>query len=110
MAAKNFKNGNIHVRFEREEVEYLKNRIGDDIMILGSELQNVDAVLVGDEFCISNYEMGAMIYSFYSDLVYIINFNDVDNILRKGKTLILYGREPDEDDREDIKREYGETM
>ena len=55
-----------------------------------------------DEFCLSNYAMGAMIYNCYSDLVYIINFNDIEEILAAGRWLRLYAKTPDTDDREII--------
>lgn len=46
--------------------------------------------------------MGAMIYNCHSDFVYIINFNDIEEILTAGRWLRLYARIPDEDDREII--------
>lgn len=46
--------------------------------------------------------MGAMIYNCHSDLVYIINFNDIEKVLAAGHWLRLYARTPDEDDRKII--------
>ena len=46
--------------------------------------------------------MGAMIYNCHSDLVYIINFNDIEETLTAGRWLRLYARKPNEDDRETI--------
>ena len=46
--------------------------------------------------------MGAMIYNCYSDLVYIINFNDIEETLAAGRWLRLYARIPDTTDREII--------
>ena len=51
---------------------------------------------------IKEFENGAMIYNCYSDLVYIINFNDIEETLAAGRWLRLYARIPDKNDREII--------
>lgn len=49
--------------------------------------------------------MGCMIYNTYSDLVYIFRFGDFEK-LDEGETIILYGRKPDNEEREEIEKEF----
>lgn len=90
---KEFSNGNLSIRFPVEYREKLKSGVVSAIEVISWVL---------DEFCLSNYAMGAMIYNCYSDLVYIINFNDIEEILAAGRWLRLYAKTPDTDDREII--------
>lgn len=99
---KEFENGNLSIRFPAEYMEGLKSNKYSAIEVISWVLDELDCYFVGDEFCISNYAMGAMIYNCYSDLVYIINFNDIEETLAAGRWLHLYARIPDEDDREII--------
>lgn len=99
---KEFQNGNLSIRFPVEYREKLKSGVVSAIEVLSWTLDELDCYFIGDEFCISNYAMGAMIYNCYSDLVYIINFNDIEETLAAGRWLRLYARIPDEDDREII--------
>ena len=103
---KEFKNGNINIRFSRDAIIDLFENGGSvsDIEVLTCQLDNIDSYFVGEEFCISNYDMGAMIYNYYSDFVYIISFSDIDNVLKQGKTLKLYAKTPTDDDRDYIER------
>ena len=99
---KEFQNGNLSIRFPVEYREKLKNGVVSSIEVISWVLDELDCYFIGDEFCLGNYEMGAMIYNCYSDLVYIINFNDIDKVLAAGRWLRLYARIPDESDREII--------
>lgn len=99
---KEFGNGNINIRFSSEQIAELKTGKISAVEVLSWTLEEIDCYFVGDEFCISNYAMGAMIYNCYSDLVYIINFNDIEKTLAAGRWLRLYARIPDENDREII--------
>lgn len=99
---KEFQNGNLSIRFPVEYWEKLKNGVVSAIEVLSWTLDELDCYFIGDEFCLGNYAMGAMIYNCHSDFVYIINFNDIEEILTAGRWLRLYARIPDEDDREII--------
>ena len=99
---KEFQNGNLSIRFPVEYREKLKNGVVSSIEVISWVLEELDCYFIGDEFCLGNYAMGAMIYNCYSDLVYIINFNDIDKVLAAGRWLRLYARIPDENDREII--------
>ena len=99
---KEFNNGNLSIRFPVEYREKLKSGVVSAIEVISYVLDELDCYFVGDEFCLSNYAMGAMIYNCYSDLVYIINFNDIEETLTAGRWLRLYARKPTTDDRETI--------
>lgn len=101
---KRFKNGNINVRFFDENIEDCKAGKFSDIELLSFALENADCYIVGEEFCLSNYAMGCLIYNAYMDCIYILNFNDLD-ILLQGKTLKLYANfNIDDETRELIER------
>lgn len=99
---KEFKNGNLSIRFPIEYRDKLKSGVVSAIEVISWVLDELDCYFIGDEFCLGNCAMGAMIYNSYSDLVYIINFDDIEGTLAAGRWLRLYARVPDEDDREII--------
>ena len=99
---KEFQNGNLSIRFPVEYREKLKSGIVCPIEVLSCTLDELDCYFIGEEFCLGNYAMGAMIYNCYSDLVYIINFNDIEETLAVGRWLRLYARKPTTYDRETI--------
>lgn len=67
-------------------------------------LEELDCYFVGEEFCLSNYTTGAMIYNCYADLIYIINPGDIESVLAVGCWLRLYVKTPDLDDRKIIEK------
>lgn len=99
---KEFKNGNLSIRFPAEEMERLKKGTISAIEVISWTLDELDCYFIGEEFSLGNYAMGAMIYNCYSDLVYIINFNDILETLARGRWLRLNARKPNIDDREVI--------
>lgn len=99
---KEFNNGNLSIRFPVEYRDKLKSGVVSAIEVINWVLDELDCYFIGEEFCISNYSMGAMIYNCYSDLVYIIDFSDIENVLAAGRWLRLYARKPDETDRQVI--------
>lgn len=99
---KEFNNGNLSIRFPVEYREKLKSGVVSAIEVISWVLDELDCYFIGEEFCLSNYAMGAMIYNCYSDLVYIINFNDIKETLVPGRWLRLYARKPTTYDRETI--------
>ena len=99
---KEFNNGNLSIRFPVEYRGKLKSGVVSAIEVLSWVLDEFDCYFIGEEFCLGNDAMGAMIYNLHSDLVYIINFNDIENVLAAGRWLRLYARIPDECDREII--------
>lgn len=99
---KEFQNGNINIRLSADAIETIKSGKESDIFIISELFYWVDTYFVGDHFCLSNYDMGALLYNNYSDKCYIIAFSDIENTLMQGHTLKLYGFEPSENDRQTI--------
>ena len=89
---KQFKNGNLSIRFPVEYRDELKRGVISDIEVISWLLDELNCYFIGDEFCLSNYAMGAMIYNCHSDLIYIINFNDIDFYNVYGDRLLSSGK------------------
>jgi hypothetical protein len=77
----------------------------DELLIFSDVIGWLDTNIIGDAFCLSNYEMGIMLYNGYSDKCYIVSFTDLEKI-KAGEKVTLHAYDPDEDDREAIEREY----
>ncbi len=100
-----FKNGNINVRLDPDELSGVKKGSISAFEALSWELDAVDTYLVGDEFCLSNFDMGVYFYSAYSDAMFLFPMSELEK-LKEGKTVKLYAKAPDADDREYL-REKG---
>lgn len=98
---KEYKNGNITIKFDRELIELSKR---DNVLALSSALDTADCYFIGETYCLGNYATGHTIYNAYSDLVYIFDWNLLA-MLKNGETVRLYARKPDETDRELIEKE-----
>lgn len=99
---KEFKNGNMHIEYD----EYtMKSAVRGKWRTLVEVLDGLDCYLVGEEFSLGNWSMGCMIYNAYSDLVYIFDLADFKKLV-EGKTVILYGHKPDEEEREEIEKDF----
>lgn len=98
---KEYKNGNITIKFDRELIELSKR---DDVLALASALETIDCYFIGETYCLSNYATGHTVYNAYSDLVYLFDWNLLA-MLKNGETVRLYARKPDETDRELIEME-----
>ena len=101
-----FKNGNINIRFSKETINDIKANKFSDIECLSFALEDVDCYFVGEQFCLSNYDMGIMIYSAYSDKVFILAFSELETLIA-GKTLKLYAHKPDNEEREQLQYYLG---
>ena len=101
-----FKNGNINIRFSKETINDIKANKFSDIECLSFALDNVDCYFVGEQFCLSNYDMGVLIYSVYSDKAFILAFSEMDKLIQ-GKTLKLYAHKPNIEEREQIQYYLG---
>lgn len=87
---KEYKNGNITIKYDPVTVaESLK----DDILVLSEVLSRLDCYIIGDEFCISNYETGCSIYNYFSDKWYIFPFSYIYK-LERGEAVKLYAYDP----------------
>lgn len=98
---KEFINGNINLRFDRNMIEEAQK---DDVLTLASLLETLDCYFIGETYSLSNYETGHTIYNAYSDLMYVFAWNALEE-LKQGKTVKLYARKPGETDREILESE-----
>lgn len=53
-----------------------------------------DCALMGEEYCLSNYEMAADVYDYYSGKVIRLPYSQVDR-LAEGKPITFYARDPE---------------
>lgn len=53
-----------------------------------------DCALMGEEYCLSNYEMAADVYDYYSGKVIRLPYSQVDK-LAEGKPITFYARDPE---------------
>lgn len=98
---KEYKNGNIIIKYDRDMIAESKR---DSLLTLSSVLDEIDCYFIGETYCLNNYETGHMVYNSYSDLVYIFAWSELET-LEAGKAVRLFARKPDETDRELIERE-----
>lgn len=99
---KEFKNGNVNLRFSPEQITELKTGKVSAVEVISWTLDKIDCYFIGESYCLSNFTTGATIYNAHSDLCYIIDFSDIEKVLMAGHWLKLYARKPDETDREII--------
>ena len=98
---KEYKNGNITIKYDGDMIQASKK---DDVLTISDVLSWIDCYFIGETYCLSNYETGHTIYNVYSDLVYIFPWRFLED-LEAGKTIRLYARRPDENDREILETE-----
>lgn len=87
------------------DADTIQDAAKDDLLTFWDVISWMDTNIIGEEFCISNYEMGLMLYNDYSDKCYIVSFTDLERI-KAGEKVTLSAYDPGEDDREAIEREY----
>ena len=97
-----YKNNNLNVQFSQDEINEIKDGRYTPLEMLESIIEWSDCYLVGDIFCLSNYECGVYIYNFNRDVIYTLNLSDIDSVLLKGKTLKLCAREVNEYERQTL--------
>lgn len=100
-ACTQFRNGNINLCIEKEDLEDFKK---DQVFFLSDLLWWMNCDFIGETFCLNNFETGHLIYNSYMDCYYIFAWSDLER-LAEGKTVKLIAKEVTEDDRELIERE-----
>lgn len=85
MEIKQFRNNNLHIKFNKTDINEYKNSHLSDIEYI---FYNLDFSPVGEQYCISNYEMAVDVaynggYNFYR-----FNFSNIDKLLN-CKQIIL---------------------
>lgn len=99
-----FKNGNCNIRFSPDDIADIQAGKLSDIEILSFKMESLDLYFFGEQFCISNYEMGVLIYSAYSGKLFLLNCSDIDKFLMAGKTLKLIAFKPDKEQQQIINK------
>lgn len=99
-ACTQFKNGNINVKIEKEDLEDFNK---DQVFFLSDLLWWMNCEFIGETFCLGNFETGHLIYNNYMDCCYVFAWSDLDK-LAEGKSVKLYAREVTDEDRELIER------
>ena len=94
-------NNDLVIEYDADTIQAAAN---DEMLTFSDVLFWMGVDIIGDEFCLSNYEMGIQLYSGYSDKCYIVSYTDLERI-KAGEKVVLSAYEPDEDDREAIERE-----
>ena len=90
-----YKNNNLDVQFSQDEIDEINDGRYTPLEMLESIIEWSDCYLVGEIFCISNYECGVDIYNTNRDVLYTLMISDIDRVLLKGRTLKLHAREVD---------------
>lgn len=98
---KEYKNGNIVIKYDSELIELAKK---EPLFAIETALEGNDCYFIGETYCLGNYETGHTIYNAYSDLVYVFLWSELEE-LERGKTIRLYARKPNETDREILEKE-----
>lgn len=93
-----YKNGNLTIKYDADKIA---DALRDPILTISSVLEWVDCYFIGESYCLSNFETGHTIYNLYSDVIYIFPWCFLED-LEAGKTIRLYARQPDENDRETL--------
>ena len=101
---KEFKNGNMNIHFDIQDVYQDESDIVNLLWLIDSH----DTYNIGDEYCLSNYDMGMTLYNVRTDKIFIVSFSELSESFKTGKTLKLYARIPDKYDRELIDQFYSE--
>lgn len=93
MLVKEFKHGNIHVKYEKDEIIPAEQ---DSILVnVLNELDMIDTYMISEYwYCLSNYHCGIDLYNIRLDLIYTITSIDIE-ILKAGKMVVLAARKPD---------------
>ena len=97
-----FENGNINVKFDLSGI--YKNE--SDVINLLWLLESLDIDFIGEQYCLSNYDMGITLYSYYTDQCFVVSFSELAACFESGKTMKLYAHTPDEYDREEIEKRF----
>jgi hypothetical protein len=100
-------NCNITYKPSREDMETATMHHCSNLEVFLDNLFWLDTYVIGEEFCLSNYDSGCLLYNCYSDVTYILSFTELDDCFRTGKTLRLYARKIDDDTREYIEEWEG---
>ena len=95
-------NNDLVIEYDADTIQAAEK---DEMLTFSEVLFWLDTNIIGEEFCLSNFDMGLMLYNGYSDKCYIVSFSDLERI-KAGEKVTLSAYDPDDDDREAIEKEY----
>ena len=100
MYIREFKHGNIHVKYEKGDV--ISTSLDSCLIDMLQELDMYDMYLISETWeSLSNFNAGVTLYNIRLDRLYIVADYNIA-ALRNGKMIILKGFKPDKYDREII--------
>ena len=85
--ATRYKNGSIHVK-GTPDTELRESTL---IQILWA-LEDKDCYMIGEAYCVSNYDMGVTLHSAYNGMCYDIIMGEAERTIEEGHTLIIKPR------------------
>lgn len=93
MYIKEFKHGNIHIKYESDEIIPAES---DSVLVnVLNELDMCDTYMISEYwYSLSNYHCDIDLYNLRIDRIYTITSIDVEN-LEAGKMIVLAARKPD---------------
>lgn len=96
-----FKNGNIHIKFDHDTLDRINDNnhypYNDDRFELNESLFAVDSFILNNQYFVG-CECFQTIYNANTDKYYTLRLSDIEKYLLNGKTLILYARDPIDDE------------
>ena len=100
MFIKEFKHGNIHVKYEPDEIIPIEY---DSVLVnVLNELDMCDTYMINEYwYNLSNYHCGIDLYNLRIDSIYTLTSIDIEN-LKNGKMIVLTARKPDKWERVSI--------
>lgn len=98
-----FKNGNIHIKWNKNDIEDITKGYRSEIEMLSYDLEDVDTYII-DEILLGNANTGLLLYSAFSGKCFIISDDDIYKRLANGLTVYLYAFNPSEDEKEMINK------
>ena len=90
--------GVITIEYDADGIE-MANK--DEIYMFFNSVEMLDCYLVGEQYCMSNYDMAFDMYNNYTDLIYQVPFSKLEE-LKQGEKIELWGHTPDDVEREMI--------
>lgn len=95
--------GDIYLKCKASQ-DFLDQKDGGLAVALLDE-SSLDFMIAGEDGCISNFDMYSILYNSWMDLVFLIPYSTSEEFML-GAEVNICGREPEEDDREYLIKEY----
>ena len=100
MFIKEFKHGNVHVKYEPDEI--IPDERDSVLVNVLNELDMYDTYMIGEYwYNLSNYHCGIDLYNIRLDTIYTITSIDIER-LKNGKMMVLAARKLDKWERMSI--------